>query len=177
MATTPDTAKPPTKPLSLPLYVRGTVVKGLGRGNKDLGIPTANLDDGAIASLPSDFDNGIYYGWASVDRTDVHKMVMSVGYNPHYGNRKKSMEAHLIHEFPEDFYGSELSIVVVDFLRDEKSFPSLEALIAAIHADINGASINLDRNDKYLKIKQSPFFQRETTKEEEGTTDAVPAST
>ena len=51
----------------------------------------ANLDDGAIASLPSDFDNGIYYGWASVDRTDVHKMVMSVGYNPHYGNRKKSM--------------------------------------------------------------------------------------
>jgi riboflavin kinase len=75
----------------VPLYVRGTVVKGFGRGNKELGIPTANLDDGAVASLPSKFKNGIYFGWACVDRQDVHKMVMSIGVNPHFRNEKKSM--------------------------------------------------------------------------------------
>lgn len=31
----------------------------------------------------------------------------------------------MIHEFPDDFYGAELSIAIVGFLRDEKSFASL----------------------------------------------------
>jgi riboflavin kinase len=92
-------------------------------------------------------------------------MVMSIGVNPHFRNEKKSMEAHLIHEFENDFYGSELSVVIVGYIRDEQSFASLEALIAAIHSDINKASITLDRVDKFRKIKSSPFFKPHSTKE------------
>lgn len=42
-------------------------------------------------SLPEAISTGIYYGWASVDRGPVYKMVMSVGWNPFYKNSKKSM--------------------------------------------------------------------------------------
>lgn len=42
-------------------------------------------------SLPEAISTGIYYGWASVDRGPVYKMVMSVGWNPFYKNTKKSM--------------------------------------------------------------------------------------
>ena len=41
--------------------------------------------------LPKDFALGVYYGWANVDGGDVHKMVMSVGWNPFYHNTKRSM--------------------------------------------------------------------------------------
>lgn len=41
--------------------------------------------------LPGDFTCGVYYGWASVDRGPVYKMVMSIGWNPQYENEKKSM--------------------------------------------------------------------------------------
>lgn len=44
-------------------------------------------------NLPKNFETGIYYGWASVenDSDRVHKMVMSVGWNPYYKNEHKSM--------------------------------------------------------------------------------------
>lgn len=43
-----------------------------------------------VDALPKDFDNGIYYGWASL-RGQVHKIVASIGWNPYYKNKKKSM--------------------------------------------------------------------------------------
>ena len=44
-----------------------------------------------MAELPPEFSCGVYYGWARVGCGPVHKMVMSVGWNPHYQNKKKSM--------------------------------------------------------------------------------------
>lgn len=34
-------------------------------------------------------------------------------------------ETHIIHTFEDDFYGSELSVVILGFIRPEKDFPSL----------------------------------------------------
>ena len=34
-------------------------------------------------------------------------MVLSMGWNPFYGNTKKSFETHIIHKFDQDFYGSQ----------------------------------------------------------------------
>ena len=42
-------------------------------------------------NLPEAVSTGIYFGWASVDRGPVYKMVMSIGWNPFYNNTKKSM--------------------------------------------------------------------------------------
>jgi len=55
-------------------------------------------------------------------------MVASIGWNPFYKNEKRSFETHIIHEFPEDFYGADLSVLVCGYLRPEKNYDSLEAL-------------------------------------------------
>ncbi|XP_073240753.1 riboflavin kinase-like isoform X2 [Porites lutea] len=143
-----------------PHFSRGEVVKGFGRGSKELGIPTANFPTNVVDSLPEAISTGIYYGWASVDRGPVYKMVMSVGWNPFYKNTKKSMETHIIHTFEDDFYGSELSVVILGFIRPEKDFPSLESLIDAIHTDIREAEQALEtpENQKFLSHS---FFKTE----------------
>ncbi|NP_001133984.1 riboflavin kinase [Salmo salar] len=143
---------------SLPYFSRGEVVRGFGRGSKELGIPTANFPDSVVEHLPGDISTGIYYGWACVGSGDVHKMVMSIGWNPYYKNTKKSMETHVIHTFKEDFYGQILSVVMVGYIRPERSYDSLDALIAAINHDIEEAKRNLDLPE-HLKLKEDNFFR------------------
>lgn len=102
----PAIAGPDTPETPFPVRLSGPVVKGFGRGSKDLGIPTANIP---IAGLSvgghEGLENGIYYGWAGVnvdsqgDRIDkTHKarggvwaMVMSIGWNPFYKNTVRSV--------------------------------------------------------------------------------------
>ncbi|NWR76211.1 RIFK kinase, partial [Centropus unirufus] len=136
----------------LPYFCRGEVVKGFGRGSKELGIPTANFSEQVVESFPSDISTGIYYGWACVGNGDVHKMVLSIGWNPFYKNTKKSVETHIIHTFKEDFYGEILSIVIIGYIRPERNFDSLEALISAIQEDIEEAKRQLDLPE-HLKLK------------------------
>ncbi|CAI7996758.1 Kinesin-like protein KIF23 [Geodia barretti] len=51
----------------------------------------------------------------------------------------ETRETHILHVFPEDFYGAELRVCVAAFIREEKSFPSLECLKKEIHKDIETA--------------------------------------
>lgn len=51
----------------------------------------ANFPENVVENLPKDVTTGIYYGWAQVDSGEIHKMVMSIGWNPYYKNEKKSM--------------------------------------------------------------------------------------
>lgn len=51
----------------------------------------ANFPESVVDNLPADIITGIYYGWARVNSGDIHKMVMSIGWNPYYKNTKKSM--------------------------------------------------------------------------------------
>ena len=44
-----------------------------------------------VERLPPDLVSGVYYGWASVDQGPVYKMVMSIGWNPQWQNKKRSM--------------------------------------------------------------------------------------
>ncbi|XP_059379911.1 riboflavin kinase-like [Carassius carassius] len=143
---------------SLPYFCRGQVVRGFGRGSKELGIPTANFPESVVDNLPADISTGIYYGWARVDNGDIHKMVMSIGWNPYYKNTKKSMETHVIHKFKEDFYGQTLSVAMVGYIRPERGFESLDELIAAIHSDIEEANMKLDLPE-HLKLKKNNFFK------------------
>ncbi|XP_036596976.1 riboflavin kinase [Trichosurus vulpecula] len=147
----------------LPYFCRGEVVRGFGRGSKQLGIPTANFPEQVVDNLPSDLSTGIYYGWASVGDGAVHKMVLSIGWNPYYKNTKKSVETHIIHTFKEDFYGEILSIVITGYIRPEKNFSSLDALISAIQDDIEEAKRQLDLPE-HLKFKEDNFFHMPESK-------------
>lgn len=142
---------------SLPYFTRGKVSKGFGRGSKELGCPTANFPEDTINNIPDDLATGVYYGFGQVNGGEVHKMVMSIGWNPFYQNKKKSMEVHLLHKFEQDFYDQELRIVVLGYLRPEKNFDSLDALIKAIDDDINQAKAILDQPE-HAVFTNNPFF-------------------
>jgi hypothetical protein len=49
-----------------------------------------------VDELPAEISTGVYYGWASIDNGEVHKMVMSIGWNPFYDNKLKSMVSSII---------------------------------------------------------------------------------
>uniref|UniRef100_A0A2K6UC64 riboflavin kinase n=1 Tax=Saimiri boliviensis boliviensis TaxID=39432 RepID=A0A2K6UC64_SAIBB len=133
-------------------FCRGQVVHGFGRGSKQLSIPTANFPDAGSG--------------------DVHKMVVSIGWNPYYKNTK-SMETHIMHTFKEDFYGEILNVAIVGYLRPEKNFDSFffflkrKSLISAIQGDTEEAKKLLDLPE-HLKIKEDNFFQVSKSKTTNG---------
>jgi len=135
-----------------PVVMRGPVVKGFGRGAKELGIPTANLDVAALKFQVDSLAPGIYLGWAKL-RGSVYEQVMSIGWNPFFDNAKKTIEPWLLHEFEEDFYGEELELVVAAYLRPEADFTSLDALIERIHRDAAVAKVMLKRDELKDTVK------------------------
>ncbi|KAL5772543.1 hypothetical protein ACOSQ2_012467 [Xanthoceras sorbifolium] len=146
-----------TLPLE-PWYIGGPVIKGFGRGSKVLGIPTANLSAEGYSNVLSEHPSGVYFGWAGLSKRGVFKMAMSVGWNPYFSNSEKTIEPWLLHEFDEDFYGEELRLVIVGYIRPETNFPTLESLIAKIHDDGKIAERALDL-PLYSKYKGDPYLK------------------
>lgn len=142
---------------SLPYFTVGEVIKGFGRGSKQLGIPTANFPSCVINALPEEIHTGVYFGFASLEKGTVHKMVMSVGWNPYFHNKEKSMETYVMHNFEEDFYGKQLYVGILGYIRPQTDFNSMDELIQAIKDDIRIANEKLD-TEEYAKYKEDGFF-------------------
>ncbi|KAG1144134.1 hypothetical protein G6F37_008622 [Rhizopus arrhizus] len=151
---------PETPVEPFPFALSGKVVKGYGRGSKELGIPTANLSDDAINALVSGLETGVYYGWTQIGDagSQVYPMVMSLGWNPYYHNEKRSAEVHVIHEFSEDFYDVSIRVLVLGYIRPEQDYPSLDALVTDIRTDIEVAKRSLERR-LYAEAKHHSLFQ------------------
>jgi riboflavin kinase len=122
------------------IVLKSIVVKGFGRGGKQLGCPTANLEEGVLQGTEAP---GVWMGWAKV-RGEIYKCVASIGWNPFFKNEKKTCEPHILHRFDSDFYGEPIEIVLCGYIRPETDFKSLQDLIDAINRDIEIAKICLD---------------------------------
>ncbi|KAA8519873.1 hypothetical protein F0562_014206 [Nyssa sinensis] len=141
-----------------PWHIGGPVIKGFGRGSKVLGIPTANLSTEGYSALLSEHPSGVYFGWAGLSTRGVYKMVMSIGWNPYFNNTEKTIEPWLLHEFDDDFYGEELRLAIVGYIRPEENFPSLESLVAKIHEDRKVAESALEL-PLYSKYRDDPYVK------------------
>ena len=109
--------------------LEGTVVKGRQRG-RTIGIPTINLDCGDQL-IPAD---GVYVGKCNVDR--VSKMAaVSIGNAPTFKNAKWQIEAHLL-DFSGDLYGRTMQVEMIDWLREQRKYSSIDELKEQIHRDI-----------------------------------------
>jgi len=112
--------------------IEGPVIGGEQRG-RTLGFPTANM---SIAGLhPPRF--GVYA--VLVDVLDgPHKGqyhgAASLGVRPQYRGEEPNLETFLF-DFSGDLYGAHLSVGLVEYLRPEATFPSLEDFIAQMEAD------------------------------------------
>ncbi|KAM7254764.1 hypothetical protein ACFE04_020005 [Oxalis oulophora] len=159
-----------------PWHIRGPVTKGYGRGSKVLGIPTgvhldhclsslANLPIEGYANVLSEYPSGVYFGWAGLATRGIYKMVMSIGWNPYFNNSEKTIEPWLLHKFDEDFYGEELRLVVVGYIRPEANFPTLESLVEKIHDDRKVAEKALDL-PLFSKYKDDPYLKESSSGEQ-----------
>ena len=54
---------------------------------------------------------------------------MSIGWNPVYDNAEKTIEAYLINDRLQEFYGEDLTIDVKAFIRAEALFSDFDSLI------------------------------------------------
>ncbi|SDG62528.1 bifunctional riboflavin kinase/FAD synthetase [Sulfitobacter delicatus] len=112
--------------------IDGPVISGEQRG-RELGFPTANMSIdglhppafGVYAVLVDVLDGphkGSYHGAASI------------GVRPMFGENKANLETYLF-DFKGDLYGAPLSVGLVEHLRGEEKFDSLDALITQMDAD------------------------------------------
>ena len=62
-----------------------------------------------------------------------------------------------MHKFDEDFYGCRIKLLVCAYLRPEKNFSSMQALIDAIQEDIRNTDKVLD-GDEYAALREHDFF-------------------
>ncbi|KAJ1472413.1 hypothetical protein T484DRAFT_1638670 [Baffinella frigidus] len=129
------------------LYMRGEVATGYGRGGKKLGVPTANLPESLFAESLRDAYCMVLGGggflWARYPCTPMDVLIVLTGYSPTFvgeENREKIVEAHLLGKVDQDFYGSEMRLLLAGFLRPEAKFASFPLLLAAIKQDLAGPS-------------------------------------
>lgn len=133
--------------LGRPHFVRGTVVKGMGRG-RELGYPTVNLDCHHIR-VPGD---GVYAGGyrtgagpgengSGGERSGrgeegvTGPAAISIGSSPTFENGSFTVEAHLI-GLDQDLYGATVTLAFLERLREQRAFPYARDLADQIDQDV-----------------------------------------
>ena len=119
--------------------IDGTVMRGEGRGAPQ-GFPTANLGTDNELLPP----HGVYASTATIDGV-IHPSVTNVGVRPTFGDGGPTViETHLFN-FRLAIYGARLRLAFVKRLRDERAFPTEDALVAQIAKDCRQARELFDR--------------------------------
>lgn len=108
----------------------GTVTKGKQLG-RTIGFPTANI------TIPEDYKlipkNGVYAVKSVINNQTIFGM-MNIGTNPTVGGESLSIEVNFF-DFDADLYSQEIQLTVMQRLRDEQKFASVELLKAQLAAD------------------------------------------
>ena len=112
----------------------GTVTDGDRLGRK-LGFPTANLSAHSEQFPP----DGVYFAEAWIDGVLYHGVV-NLGIRPTVarGESQRTLEIHIL-DFHQDIYDQDVEVRFLQYLRPEKKFPNVEALIRQIEADVQQA--------------------------------------
>ncbi len=121
--------------------IEGPVTGGEQRG-RELGFPTANM---SIEGLhPPAF--GVYAVLVDVltgPHAGSYHGAASIGVRPMFGENLPNLETFLF-DFSGDLYGATLSVGLVEYLRPELKFDSLDTLIARMNDDCARARALLD---------------------------------
>ena len=114
--------------------ILGTVSGGEKLGKK-IGFPTANLSAHSEQFPP----DGVYFAEAWLDGVLLHGVV-NLGFRPTVssGQPERILEIHLL-DFDQDIYGKDLEIRFIRYLRPEKKFESVDALVRQIEVDVRQA--------------------------------------
>lgn len=124
------------------------VKKGLGRNyrfsgevehgdklGRTLGFPTANLKLDAYKLVPK---NGVYFVKV-IHESKTHKGLLSVGTRPTVTNSHEKRVEVFILDFDQEIYGETLEVELLEFIREDMKFDSLEALVEQMNLDLQFA--------------------------------------
>jgi len=121
----------------------GVVVRGRGLG-RTIGVPTANISPPPSRLVPA---GGVYAAWAHSERWGEHAAAVNIGTRPTFAAQPNeqglTVEAHLL-DFDGDLYDDVLKVDFVARLRDERPYPTLNALVAQLRHDIAHTRALLD---------------------------------
>ena len=132
--------------LGRPYTLSGPVVSARHIG-KTIGYPTANVETGDQL-LPPD---GVYATIAKAEGA-AHLAVTNVGNNPTVDGKQRTVETYILNESIY-LYGSKMSVSFLARLREERIFPSLEALSEQIAQDVHNAKKVFDSEKKTVYNK------------------------
>lgn len=110
--------------------ISGKIIHGKKIG-RTIGYPTANLHLQEHYKLVP--HNGIYVVQALLDGKP-HYGICSIGTNPTVGGTEKTIETYFFN-FDWELYGKRITIEFLKYIRDERTFDSLEALRDEIEKD------------------------------------------
>jgi riboflavin kinase/FMN adenylyltransferase len=108
----------------------GIVIQGKQLG-RTIGFPTANLK--MVEEYKLIPKNGVYIVKSTINQKTVFG-VMNIGKNPTVNGEYLSIEVHFI-DFDGDLYNSKIEISVLERIRDEQKFDSIELLKTQIQKD------------------------------------------
>ena len=110
---------------------KGIIVRGDGRGKK-LGFPTANISiDDEDKLIPA---KGIYAGECIVEG-EKHYGLLSLGSRPTFHKDGEIIPEFYIFDFDRDIYDRVMHVNLVEKIRDEEKFNSVEELITRMKKD------------------------------------------
>ena len=110
------------------MTIEGVVEHGRRLG-RELGFPTANM---AVPDSVTAAD-GVYYSRAEVDGT-LYDAMSNLGSNPSVGGVERRLETHIF-DFRGELYGRRLRVELLEKIRDERRFASVEELRGQIARD------------------------------------------
>lgn len=120
-----------SKSLGRNYSLTGKVIHGDKIG-RTLGFPTANLEIEKYKLIPK---NGVYIVKARI-QNEIHKGLLSIGTRPTVTNSNEKRTEVFLLDFDKDIYGQTLTVELIQFLRDDKKFDSLEKLIEQMNRDM-----------------------------------------
>ena len=124
--------------------IEGNVIKGAGRGEKLLHIPTANITT-PNELVPKEGVYAVKIGF----KNDFFDGVANIGKKPTFGDAVTSYEVHIFN-YTGNLLGEHLRIHFIDWIRDQRSFPDALSLEKQIRNDIEHAREILNRKKPTL---------------------------
>ena len=127
--------------LGYPYMINGTIVSGKGIG-KTLGYPTANLQvEKPYKLIPK---HGVYLTQARIDGKIYHGLT-SIGTNPTVGGSGTTIETFFM-DLDDNLYERPIRLEFLSWIREERSFNTIEELKEAISKDEEMARTYLGAN-------------------------------
>ena len=115
--------------------ISGRVVEGQRLARK-LGFPTANI---AINPDLVGLKKGVYKVRVLFQgKNEAFSAVANFGIKPTFGDNKICFEVHILN-FNYDIYGHKITVEIIDFIREERCFSSVDELKKAIYSDCKNA--------------------------------------